>query len=109
MPQLRIRGIKPEEVCKISEKTIDEMVEIIKCPRDYCVIECIQSVAIKDGKIAEAIPFIEIAWFDRGQEIQDRVAKVIDDNFRGILKIENLDVVFTVLEEKKYYENGEHF
>ncbi|MHC1685812.1 MAG: DUF1904 domain-containing protein [Clostridiaceae bacterium] len=109
MPQLIVRGIKPEEVCKVSEKAIDEMVEVVKCPRDYFVIECIQSVGIKDGKVTESIPFIEVAWFDRGQEIQDQVAKIIDSNFRGGLNIENLDVIFTVLKEEKYYENGEHF
>ena len=34
-----------------------------------------KSVAIRDGKIADVYPFVEVAWFDRGQEVQDTVAK----------------------------------
>ena len=72
MPQIKVRGINENDICKISEKMIDELVEAVKCPRDYFEIECIKSVAIRDGKIADVYPFVEVAWFDRGQEVQDR-------------------------------------
>ncbi|SHJ92193.1 DUF1904 domain-containing protein [Tepidibacter formicigenes] len=109
MPQIKIRGIKAQVVCKISEEMVDKLVDIVKCPRDYFEIECIQSVAIRDGKIAPVYPFIEVAWFDRGQEIQDKVAKVITDSIRENLDVESLDLAFTTFEKEKYYENGEHF
>ncbi len=109
MPQIKIRGIHEDEICKISEKMVDELVEAVKCPRDYFEIECIKSVAIRNGKIAEVYPFVEIAWFDRGQEIQDIVAKIITDNIKEDLKVESMDLAFTVFEKEKYYENGEHF
>ena len=106
MPQIKIRGIHENEICKISEKMIDELVDAVKCPRDYFEIECIKSVAIREGKIADVYPF---AWFDRGQEIQDTVAKIITDSIRNNLEIESMDLAFTVFEKEKYYENGEHF
>ncbi|KXZ39167.1 protein of unknown function [Alkalithermobacter thermoalcaliphilus JW-YL-7 = DSM 7308] len=109
MPQIKIRGIEANEICKISEKMIDNLVDIVKCPRDYFEIECISSVAIRNGKIEKAYPFIEVAWFDRGAQIQDKVAKTITDIIRKDLKIESLDLAFTVFEKEKYYENGEHF
>lgn len=109
MPQIKVRGIKASDICTISEKMIDELVEAVKCPRDYFEIECIQSVAIKNGKISEVYPFVEVSWFDRGQEIQDVVASIITNNIRENLKIENMDLAFTVFEKEKYYENGEHF
>ena len=80
MPQIKIRGINEHAICKISEKMIDELVEAVKCPRDYFEIECIKFVAIRDGKIADVYPFVEVAWSDRGQEVQDTVAKIITDN-----------------------------
>ena len=53
MPQIKVRGINENDICKISEKMVDELVEAVKCPRDYFEIECIKSVAIRDGKIAD--------------------------------------------------------
>ena len=109
MPQIKVRGINENEICKISENMIDKLVEAVKCPRDYFEIECIKSVAIRKGKIAEVYPFVAVAWFDRGQEVQDTVAKIITDSIRDGLNIENMDLAFTVFEKEKYYENGEHF
>ncbi|WP_278682517.1 DUF1904 domain-containing protein [Paraclostridium bifermentans] len=109
MPQIKIRGINETDVCKISENMIDKLVEAVKCSRDYFEIECIKSVAIRDGKIAEVYPFVEVAWFDRGQEVQDIVAKIITDSIRNNLDVESMDLAFTVFEKEKYYENGEHF
>ncbi|WP_455935242.1 DUF1904 family protein, partial [Haemophilus sp.] len=33
MPQIKVRGINENDICKISEKMIDELVEAVKCPR----------------------------------------------------------------------------
>lgn len=109
MPQIKIRGIHENDICKISENMIDKLVEAVKCPRDYFEIECIKSVAIRDGKIDDVYPFVEVAWFDRGQEVQDVVATIITDSIRNNLNIESMDLAFIVFEKEKYYENGEHF
>ncbi|WP_343109832.1 DUF1904 domain-containing protein [Clostridioides difficile] len=109
MPQIKIRGINENDICKISEKMINDLVEAVKCPRDYFEIECIKSVAIRDGKIADVYPFVEVAWSDRGQEVQDIVARIITDSIRNNLDVESIDLAFTVFEKEKYYENGEHF
>ena len=109
MPQIKIRGINENDICKISEKMINDLVEAVKCPRDYFEIECIKSVAIRDCKIADVYPFVEVAWFDRGQEVQDIVARIITDSIRNNLDVESIDLAFTVFEKEKYYENGEHF
>jgi len=39
MPQMKVRGIAPEELCKIDVKLIDELTGIVGCPRDYFEIE----------------------------------------------------------------------
>lgn len=109
MPQIKIRGIHENDICKISEKMIDNLVEAVKCPRDYFEIECIKSVAIRHGKISDVYPFVEVAWFDRGQEVQDKVANIITKSIREELNINNIDLAFTIFEKEKYYENGEHF
>ena len=108
MPQIIVRGIEPHEICKIDIDLIKKLAEIVGCPKEYFEIECIQSVAIRNGKIDKAYPFIEIAWFDRGQDMQNLVAKTIYDFVRKI-NVENIDIAFTYFQEKNYYENGEHF
>ena len=100
MPQIKVRGINENDICKISEKMIDELVEAVKCPRDYFEIECIKSVAIRNGKIADVYPFVEVAWFDRGQEVQDTVAKIITNNIRENLNIENFKKIYNIYEKE---------
>jgi hypothetical protein len=108
MPQLKVRGIELIRLCEISKLLVDELEELLKCPRNYFTIECINSTFVMDGEIAMDYPIIEIAWFDRGQEIQDNVAKIVTNHMHKV-GYKSVDIIFTVLEEKKYYENGEHF
>lgn len=108
MPQIKIRGVHPEQVCQISTEMVDNLTTIIDCPRDYFTIECIHSTAIRDGAIIPVPPFVEVAWFDRGQEVQDLVAREITTQFQSV-GIESLDVAFIRFEKPCYYENGEHF
>lgn len=107
MPMLKVKGIPQEEVMQESRELIDSLVEIIECPRDYFTIELINNTFIMDGQIVDSPTMVEVAWFDRGQEVQDAVAKVITKHFKK--HRECLDVVFQNLEHRGYYENGEHF
>jgi hypothetical protein len=108
MPQLKVRGVELIRLCEMSKPMIDELEEVLKCPRNYFTIESINSTFIMDGEIAMNYPVVEIDWFDRGQEIQDKVAKIVT-NYIHKAGYESVDIIFTVLQEKKYYENGEHF
>lgn len=108
MPHLRIRGMKSHEIKDISKEMVDELQNIIGCPRDYFTLEYIPSIFILDGEESEGYPFVEVLWFDRGQEVQDKVAKAITDRIKK-LEYEDVCVIFFNLAKDKYYENGEHF
>ena len=108
MPQIKIRGIETETVRKISKQLIDELAVLTQSPRDYFTLEVIHSTFVMDGEVVPGYPFVEIAWFDRGQVIQDQVAKAIS----GLLNLAghpSVDIMFTLLEKLGYYENGEHY
>ena len=108
MPQIKMRGIETETACKLSKQLIDELAVLTQSPRDYFTLEVIHSTFVMDGDVVPGYPFVEIAWFDRGQEIQDQVAKTIS----GLLNQAghpSVDIMFTVLEKLRYYENGEHY
>lgn len=108
MPQIKIRGIETEKVCELSKQLIDELEELTQSPRDYFTLELIHSTFVMDGEVVQGYPFVEIAWFDRGQAIQDQVAQAVCRliNEAGY---PNVDIMFTILEKTHYYENGEHY
>lgn len=108
MPMLKFKAIETESVCKISKKLIDELQDLIQCPRDYFSLAIDKSVYINDGEIVKGEPIVEVSWFDRGQEVQDKAAKIIT-KYVNLAGYQNVDVIFFVLDESKYYENGEHF
>lgn len=108
MPQLKVIGMEVDKVMNISKALIDDLEALIGCPRDYFSIECVNSTSIMDGRIISGYPIIEIGWFDRGQEIQDLVAKVVT-NYVKEQGYSTVDVIFNVFKKTCYYENGEHF
>jgi len=108
MPALKFKSIESTKLCNISKDLIDELQELIQCPRDYFSLEVVESSYIMDGKFVEGPSVIEVSWFDRGQECQDKVAKSITKYVKSI-GYDSVDVIFYVLEESRYYENGEHF
>ena len=108
MPALRLKSIQGNKVCTIGKELIDELQELIQCPREYFSIEVEQSLFIKDGEFVEGSPVIEVFWFDRGQEIQDKAANIIT-KFVNLIGYVSVDVIFHYLDKNRYYENGEHF
>ena len=107
MPMIRIRGIQMNKIKQVSSKLVEDLHHIIGCPKDYFTIECMHSTFIYEGKEVEAPTLIEVAWFDRGQEVQDELAECMMKHFGD--EAECLEVYFIPLKETAYYENGEHF
>jgi hypothetical protein len=108
MPQLKMRGVEVKDICKISGEMVQEMQELLECPKSYFTLECINCTCIMDGEIVKSPASVEVSWFDRGQEVQDIMAKIITKYIHSA-GYKDVDVIFSVLEESKYYENGEHF
>ncbi|HCX62259.1 DUF1904 family protein [Sedimentibacter sp.] len=108
MPALRLKAIDGKKALTISRQLIDELQELIQCPRDYFSIELVQSKFIMDGKFVGGPQMVDVLWFDRGQDVQDKAAKIITKHISTI-GYKNVDVIFHSLEHSKYYENGEHF
>lgn len=108
MPQLKLQGIEVNDICKVSVDMLEEMQKLLQCPKNYFTLECTSSTYIMEGKIIKANPSVEVAWFDRGQEVQDVMAKIIT-KYIHLAGYKDVDVIFRILEEKLYYENGQHF
>lgn len=108
MPQLRFHAIGEEKLASISTKLLDELVDVVKCPRDHFVLELINSTYFFDGVKAQSYPFVEVAWFDRGLDVQDKVASLVTKLIQST-GYPDVEVVFTEFKARNYYENGNHF
>ena len=108
MPQLLIKGATLEEIKSISKAMTDEMVDVLKCPRDYIVLEYVPATYVCDGEVTAGYPLVNVLWFDRGQDIQNKVAEIVTRYLKGF-GYGTVDVFFNVLEPSRYYENGSPF
>jgi phenylpyruvate tautomerase PptA (4-oxalocrotonate tautomerase family) len=102
--------VEPQIVEILSKSLIDELQPYMSCPREDFTFEAIDTRFFHEGSASEAYPFVEVLWFDRGQEKQDAIAQVITLQVREALG-EDLDVavIFNALTPSAYYDNGEHY
>ncbi len=110
MPHLRFRAVEPQTVQVLSKPLTDELQPLMACPRKDFTFEYIYTTFFSEGEVNTAYPFVEVFWFDRGQKVQDQVAKIITQQVRSTAG-EDIDVavIFTSLDPKAYYDNGEHY
>lgn len=108
MPQIRFRGLNSKDVKAISKELVNNLTNIIGCPRNYFILEVVNSTFIHDGSEVDGYPFVEVAWFDRGQEIRDKTAVEITRAVKAVID-GDVDVAFINYKEDSYYENGKHF
>lgn len=108
MPQLIFKGISADQVKKISTPLVSELAELCHCETDNFTLEIMQSTFVFNQSEVQGFPFIEVKWFERGQEVQDQFANIITKHIHS-LGIPELEVAFSVFLESAYYYNGKHF
>ncbi len=108
MPQLTIRGIEPRAIAAIAVPLVQELALVCECGTDNFTLDILQvtTVSVTDGQQADTYPFIEVAWFERGQDVRDRFAETVTRHLRqgGVSEAE---IAFKVYAEAAYYVNGE--
>ena len=101
MPQIGIRGMEISKVRSISKTLADNLVQIVGCPKDYFTIEHISTTYFMDGEEILSYPFVEVAWFDRGQVIQDKTAGILSKTIRD-QGYDLVQIVFIPYDESRY-------
>jgi hypothetical protein len=103
MPMLKFKAIETKAVFNISKDLIDELQELLQCQREALSIEVLQSVYVNDGELVSGPPVVEVSWFSRTQELQDKAAKII---IKYVQKIgySHVEVIFSILEKDKMYK-----
>ena len=109
MPHIIVRGIKEAEVKEISESLIEPFSKAVGCAIDHITLEYLETIFYTKGIKGEGgYPFVSIQWFKRTPEACEKVARLFNEFFVEKGYLENA-VIFTDLEPKYYFENGEHF
>ncbi|XGC81580.1 DUF1904 domain-containing protein [Bdellovibrio bacteriovorus] len=109
MPHIRMRSIKNSDVAKLSATMVKNLAAIINTSEDNFTFEAVSSQFFAGGKESASYPFVEVLWFSRPQEVQDRCASYICDTVKDLTNEPDVVVVFVELEKTAYYENGKHF
>ena len=108
MPHIRCRGMQRDIVVAISETLVEQLAELTKAPAAHFTIEYIPAEFIATRFGGQAYPFIELFWFDRGQEMQDAAAQLITSIVKSKLEMD-VAVVVQPLQRTNYYDNGQHY
>lgn len=108
MPQIKFKGFQKEEIAKISQIVTKEMAQIMDTPEDWFQIEFDPTVVFLNGEEVKGDPTVQVWWFERGQEVQDKAAKELD-NIVKKLGYHISVISFHHYPKTSYYENGEHF
>ena len=110
MPHLRVRGLPFEDLESIADTLIESLAEITDTPNSHFTLEYQAITYLAVGRASPAYPFFEVLWFDRGEQVKVKVARLIDDLVRPLVDSgQDITVLFRDLQGKDYYENGEHF
>ncbi|MED1470141.1 DUF1904 family protein [Bacillus salipaludis] len=108
MPHLLIRGVTVEQVKTISKPLVQELADLCACGKDNFTLEVVQSTFVFDEREVPGYPFIEVKWFERGQEIRDEFANIITKQVQS-LEIPEVEVAFSTFRKSDYYLNGKSF
>ena len=108
MPHLLFRGFTVDEVKQASTPLATELAHICECEEDNFFFEVLPTTSIIQGEITKGYPFLEIAWFDRGVEIQDKIVQAVTTYFLNA-GLEEIEIVFVTYDARNYYYNGKHF
>jgi hypothetical protein len=108
MPQLIFKGITIDQVKKISTPLVQELAELCQCDTDNFTLEILHSTFVFNETEVPGFPFIDVKWFDRGQEVQDKFAEITTKHIQ-LLNIPEVEIAFTVYLESAYYLNGKNF
>lgn len=109
MPHIRMRAVRKEQVQELSSSLAKELAPAMKTSEDNFTFEFIHSQFYSAGQETSSYPFVEVLWFARSQEVQDECASIITRQLKKIGRYDDVVVVFQVLHQECYYENGIHF
>ena len=108
MPQIIVKGINEEQCAQLSVIAAPELAKICDCPSDWFIFDLVPSKFFNESGKIPHYPVVQVWWFSRPAEVQDKVAQLLHETFCDMDFADN-QISFHLFEGKDYYENGESF
>ena len=108
MPRITTHAIPLEIVMKVSGPLTDDLSALFGIPREHFSLEVRDGNFVRDGALVPGDPFVEMALFDRGPELEDQAARAVTRHLQAA-GCPHLDLYLCRLERHRYYEDGEPF
>ncbi|MEK3884482.1 DUF1904 family protein [Paenibacillus sp. PL2-23] len=106
MPHLLFRGLEADQLRTAAAPLAEELAAICGCGTDNFTMSCVHtSDVFGAGPQDPVFAFVEIGWFERGQDIRNQCAEAVTKTVLG-LGVQEVEVVFQAYREDSYYING---
>ena len=108
MPHLNFKNIERNKVKQLCKELTPQLAKEIDCPEDWITFSHMESQTFVQGEENDDIVFVNVEWFPRTQEVQDKVASVLHN---GVVETgaKEVVIIFHDLKKEAYYEEGQHF
>lgn len=108
MPRVTIHGVSFQAAKSLGMAIKKNLVSCDEIKPEHVQVQFLQTIALTHVEEEEWLPMIDILWFGRSQEVQDKVAEMLTQLFWK-MGFENLQVTFQTIAENCFYENGQHY
>ncbi|MEG1781822.1 MAG: DUF1904 family protein, partial [Oscillospiraceae bacterium] len=97
-----------EQANQLAVTAAPKLSKICDCPADWFVFDYIHSDFFDQSGAIPHFPVLQIWWFKRPQEVQNKVALELDSLLKAMGHTAT-QISFHIYEESSYYEDGEHY
>ncbi len=103
MPTLIFKGVKQSDLQVLAKPLIEQLAETVECPKDWFTLEWSNPSYFDENGLVEWYPIINVNWFPRSKEMQDKVAHLVGKLFRdhGYARVK---VSFTIMDREAHYD-----
>ncbi|MDQ0111108.1 DUF1904 family protein [Paenibacillus harenae] len=106
MPHLLFRGVTADRLRAVSAPLAETLADICDCGTDNFTISCLNETSVYgDPTDGSMFVFVEVGWFDRGQQTRNDFAFAVTQSMQKLGAAE-VEVVFIAYREDSYYVNG---
>lgn len=109
MPHIRFRAVEERHVKSLSASLRKPLADAVATTEDNFTFELIPSQFYFAGQPSPADPFVEVLWFSRPKEVQQKVADILTAQVKAETGSADVAVVFTSILQADYFWNGKPF
>lgn len=110
MPHITIRGVTQHVAEQINKPLFEQLSILCGNTKSSYTLEWFESKQFSGASPFLGLVVIEISWFPRDKLTQDAVEYAVRDIILAAQpSIEDIAVIFHVLERESYYRNGTQF